>query len=123
MKKDRYGYVEFIDMQSVPVLFNERPSFSELIAGAREEIHCHRDVDGIDVDGVINLGAAPNILRRIIRIDSENQWDNYVRLAMKSQLQCLDVVVRPVFIDPTPHDYAPVTDELATNAEGRQWLT
>ena len=30
MKRDRYGYVE---MQSVPVLFNENPSFSELVEG------------------------------------------------------------------------------------------
>ena len=37
---DRYGYVEFVDMQSVPVLFNDRPSFSEMVATAREELHC-----------------------------------------------------------------------------------
>ena len=32
---DRYGYVEFVDMQSVPVLFNDRPSFSEWLQGLR----------------------------------------------------------------------------------------
>ena len=37
---DRYGYVEFVDMQNVPVLFNDRPSFSEMVATAREELHC-----------------------------------------------------------------------------------
>ena len=31
---DRYGYVEFVDMQSVPVLFNDMPSFSEMVARA-----------------------------------------------------------------------------------------
>ena len=36
---DRYGYVEFVDMQSVPVLFNDRLSFSEMVARAREELH------------------------------------------------------------------------------------
>ena len=25
VESDRYGYVEFLDMQSVPVLFNDRP--------------------------------------------------------------------------------------------------
>ena len=41
MERDRYGYVEFVDMQSVPMLFNENPSFSDLVARAREELHCH----------------------------------------------------------------------------------
>jgi hypothetical protein len=36
VERDRYEYVEFIDMQCVPVLFNEKPSFSELTARARD---------------------------------------------------------------------------------------
>ena len=39
VERDRYGYVEFVEMQSVPVLFNENPSFSKLVARAREELH------------------------------------------------------------------------------------
>ena len=39
VESDRYGYVEFVEMQSVPVLFNEKHSFSELVAIAREELH------------------------------------------------------------------------------------
>ena len=31
MKRECYGYVGFVEMQSVPVLFNEKPSFSELV--------------------------------------------------------------------------------------------
>ena len=64
---DRYGYVEFVDMQSVPVLFNDRPLFSEMLAWAREELHCLGD-DGIAVEGVLHLGSPPNILRRMIPI-------------------------------------------------------
>ena len=61
---DRYGYVEFVDMQSVPVLFNDMPSFSEMVARARKELHCLRDDDdGIAVEGVLHLGSPPNILR------------------------------------------------------------
>ena len=103
---DRYGYVEFVDMQSVPVLFNDRPSFSEMVARAREELHCLAD-DGIIVDGVLHLGSPPNILRRMIPIGCADQWENYVRLAMKSQLQCLNVVVRWVLVDPIPHGVFP----------------
>ena len=35
MERDRYGYVEFGEMQSVHVLFNEKPSYSELVEGLR----------------------------------------------------------------------------------------
>ena len=38
VESDRYGYVEFLDMQSVSVLFNDRPSFSEMVTRAREEL-------------------------------------------------------------------------------------
>jgi len=67
VERDRYGYVEFVDMQSVLVLFNEKLSFSELVARAREELHCHDD-DGIVVEGVLHLGSPPNILRNMIPI-------------------------------------------------------
>jgi hypothetical protein len=83
MERDRYGYVEFVDMQSVHVLFNEKPSFSELVARARAELHCHGD-DGITVEGVLHLGSPPNILRKMIPIGCTDQWENYVRSAMKS---------------------------------------
>ena len=70
VESDRYGYVEFVDMQGVPVLFNDRPSFSEMVARAREEPHClgDDDDDGIAVEGVLHLGSPPNILRRMIPI-------------------------------------------------------
>ena len=57
VESDRYGYIEFIDMQSVPVLFNEKLSFSEMVAKAREELYClGDDDDGIAVEGVLHLG-------------------------------------------------------------------
>jgi hypothetical protein len=83
VERDRYGYVEFVDMQSVSVLFNEKPSFSELTARAREEVHCYED-DDIIVEGVLHLGFPPNMLRKMIPIGCADQWDNYVRSAMKS---------------------------------------
>ena len=83
VESDRYGYVEFVDIQSVPVLFNDRFSFSEMVARAREELHCLGD-DGIAVEGVLHLGSPPNILRQMIPIGCVDQWENYVRSAMKS---------------------------------------
>ena len=113
MKRDRYGYVEFVEMQSVPVLFNEKPSFSELVAKARDELHCHGADDGIVVEGVLHLDFPPNILRKIIPIGCADQWKNYVRSAMKCQFQSLDVVVRRVLVDPVPHGFSPPMGQQA----------
>jgi hypothetical protein len=84
VERDRYGYVEFVDMQNVPMLFNEKPSFDELAARAQEEVHCHGD-DDIVVEGVLHLGSPPNMLRKMIPIGCADQLENYVRSAMKSQ--------------------------------------
>jgi hypothetical protein len=75
VERDRYRYVEFVEMQCVPVLFNEKPSFSELVARAREELYCHGDDDddGIAVEGVLHLGSPPNILRKMISIECADQ--------------------------------------------------
>jgi hypothetical protein len=54
------------------VLFNKKPSFSELTARAREEVHCHGDV-GIIVEGVLHLGFPPNMLRKMIPIGCADQ--------------------------------------------------
>jgi hypothetical protein len=108
MERDRCGYIEFVEMQSEPVLFNEKPSFSELVARAREELHCHGDDDddgGIAVEGVLHLGFPPNILKKMILIGCADQWENYVRSAMKSQFQSLDVVVRRMVLDRIPHGF------------------
>jgi hypothetical protein len=59
-------------MQSVPVLFNEKPSFSELVERAREEVDCQGD-DCIVVKGVLHLGSPPNKLRKMILIGSADQ--------------------------------------------------
>ena len=112
VENDRYRYVEFLDMQSVPVLFNDRPSFSEMVAKAREELHCLRD-DDIAVYGVLHLGSPPNIFRRIISIGCADQCENYVRSAMKRQLQWLDVVMHRVLVDPIPHGFTPAMDQQA----------
>ena len=76
-----------------------------MVAMAREELHCLGD-DGITLDDVLHLGSPPNIFRRMISIGCVDQWENYVRSAMKSQLQCLDVVVRQVLVDPITHGFS-----------------
>jgi hypothetical protein len=112
VERDRSGYVEFVDMQSVPVLFNEKPSFSELTVRVHEEVHCYGD-DGTIVEGVLHLGFPPNMLRKMIPIGCVNKWENYVRSAMKSQFQSLDVVVHRVLVDPIYLGFSPPMGEQA----------
>ena len=96
----------------MPVLFNEKPSFSELVARAREELHCHHD-DCIVVEGVLHLSSPPNILRKMIPFRCVDQWENYVRSAMKSQFQSLNVVVCRVVLDRIPHGFSPEMGQQA----------
>ena len=49
----------------------------------------------------------------MIPIGCADQWENYVRSAMKSQLQCLDVVVRQVLVDPIPYGFTPAMNHQA----------
>jgi hypothetical protein len=49
----------------------------------------------------------------MIPIGCADQWENYVRSAMKSQFQSLDVVVPRVLIDPIPLGFSPPMSEQA----------
>jgi hypothetical protein len=73
---------------------------------------CYGD-DGIIVEGVLHLGFPPNMLRKMIPIGCADQWDKYVRSAMKSQFQSLDVVVHRVLVDPIHLGLSPPMGEQA----------
>jgi hypothetical protein len=53
------------------------------------------------------------MLRKMIPIGCADQWENYVRSAMKSQFQSLDVVVHSVLVDPIPLGFFPPMGEQA----------
>ena len=46
-------------------------------------------------------------MRQLVPIASEVQWDKYVKTVMKNEFKCLDLVVRKLSNDPTPHGYSP----------------
>ena len=72
LERDHNGYVEFVDMQSVHVLFNKNPLFCEFVARAQEELHCYGD-DSITIEGVFHLCSLPNILWKMIPTGCANQ--------------------------------------------------
>ena len=77
-------------MQSVPMLFNDRPLFSEMVAKAREELHCLGD-DGIAVDGVMHLGCP--------------LWGIYPRVPQDGTWAAPSEVARPVRSRRAHQDY------------------
>ena len=56
MEEDGFGNVSFVEMQSVPIMFDDRPLFSELFGIAHDEVHCNSNDDGISVEGVLHYG-------------------------------------------------------------------
>ena len=107
MEENEFGNVSFVGMQMVPVIFDDRPLFSELFGRARDELKCNSNEDTILVEGVHHHGKSGTILRWLVPIASVAQWDKYVKTIMKNEFQCLDLVVRKLSNDPTPHGYSP----------------
>ena len=58
---------------------------SEVFTKAKQKLDYHED-DGIAVDGVLNISHPPNVIRCVIPIDSQLEWENYVTSTMKTQL-------------------------------------
>jgi hypothetical protein len=79
-------------MRHVPVLFVGRPSLSEVFTKAKQKL-CYHEDDDIAVDGVFNIGHPPNVIRCVIPIDSQLEWENYVTSAKKTQLKVMEIVV------------------------------
>jgi len=102
VEEDQFGNVGFVGMQRVPLMFDERPLFSELMGSARDELKCNSNEEEILVEGVLHHGRSGTIFRWLVPIVSEVQWDKYVKTVMKNEFQCLDLVVRNLSKEPTP---------------------
>jgi len=108
VEEDEFGNVSFVGMQRVPVIFDDRPLFRELFGRARDELECNSNDDAISVEGVLHYGKLGRIFRWLVAIASESQWDKYVKTVMKNEFQCLDLVVRKLSNNLTPHGYSPL---------------
>jgi hypothetical protein len=71
VEDDEFGNVCFVGMQRVPVIFDDRPLFSELFGRARDELKCNSNEDDILVEGVLHHGRFGTIFRRLLPIASE----------------------------------------------------
>jgi hypothetical protein len=77
VEEDPYENAKFIDMRHVLVLFVGRPFLSDVFTKAKQKLGYH-EYDDIAVDEVLNIDHPPNVIRRVIPIDSQLDWDNYV---------------------------------------------
>ena len=77
--------------------------FLSCVGRARDELKCNSNEDAILVERVLHHGRSGIILRRLVPIASEAQWDKYVKTVIKNEFQCLDLIVRKLSNDPTPH--------------------
>ena len=102
MEIDQFSNITFVGMDSVSLMFDSRPLFSEVIARACEELEWNSTDDDISVVGVLHYGKSGRVFSRQVQIASEVGWDRYVNIVMKNEIQCLDLVVRKVSKDPTP---------------------
>ena len=85
IEEDEFGNISFVGKQRVPVIFDDRPLFFELFDRARDELKCNSNENAILVEGVLHHSRSGTILRRLVPIASEAQWDKYVKIVMKNE--------------------------------------
>ena len=73
VEEDKFGNVSFVGMQRVPLMFDDRPLFSELFGSARDELHYNSNEDGISVEGILYYSKSGRIFRWLVPIASEAQ--------------------------------------------------
>ena len=67
------------------MIFDDWPLFCELFGRAHDELKCNSNEDAILVEGILHHGRSGTILRRLVLIASEAQWDKYVKTVMKNE--------------------------------------
>ena len=55
MEEDEFGNISFVGMQRVPLMFDDRPLFSELFGSACDKLHCNSNENGISVEGYFTM--------------------------------------------------------------------
>ena len=71
VETDQFLNVTFVGMDSVSLMFDTRPLFSELIARACEELEWNSINDDISVVGVLHYGKSGQVFSRQVRIALE----------------------------------------------------
>ena len=108
IEEDDFGNIRFVGMQRVPMLFVGRPMFAEVVARARDEIHCNSNEGELTFEGVLHYGKSGlTYHRRLLPIACQDDWENYVNGVMKNEIPLIDLLVRKLSTDSSPHMHSP----------------
>ena len=55
MKLDRFSNVDFIGMEMVPLIFDSRPTFSELTARVRDQLEWNSHEEAVPIEGFFSM--------------------------------------------------------------------
>ena len=83
MEKDEFLNVKYVGMESVGLIFDSWPLFSELVGSACDELQWNSNEDAISVEGVIHYSNSGRFYSWQVRIAYEVGWKRYVNTVMK----------------------------------------
>ena len=103
-----FGNIRFVGMQRIPFLFVRRPLFAEVLARALDQIHCNSNEGELTFEGVLHYGKSGlTYHRRLLPIACQDDWENYVNGVMKNEIPLIDLLVRKLSTNSSPHMHSP----------------
>ena len=108
VEEDDFRNIRFVGMQRAPLLFVGRPLFAEVLARARDLIHCNSNDDEVKVEGVLHYGKSGlTYHRRLLPIARQDDWEHYVNGVMKNEIPLIDLLVSKLSHNSSPHMHSP----------------
>jgi hypothetical protein len=86
-------------MKKVMVMFDVRPSFSQIFGWACEEIHYNLNDPIISIEGLLRHVASGTIFWWLVSVGCEDDWVKHVKNVMTILPPCLDLVVQKLSFD------------------------
>ena len=103
-----FGNIRFVGMQRIPFLFVRRPLFAKVLARALDQIHCNSNEGELTFEGVLHYGKSGlTYHRRLLPIARQDDWEHYVNGVMKNEIPLIDLLVRKLSTDSSPHMHSP----------------
>jgi hypothetical protein len=92
--RTRDDSLQFEDMSEELLIFSESPSLSQLVEALKERLRWNVVDMHVQLEGVIDVGSSngPRI-KRLLKISTEAEWNNYKAVVLSSEVRSLDLVV------------------------------
>ena len=92
--RTRGDSVEFEDMFEDVLIFSESPSLTQLVDRVKVRLGWSEGDVHVQFEGVIDVGSCkgPRI-KRLLKITSESEWNDYKAVVLASEVRSLDLVV------------------------------